>query len=82
MTSVLAQTRVLVTHGVHWLPRVDKIVVLKDGAISEMGSYEELMSHNAAFAQFLKQHLLQDDAASEDSDPERKFTIRSHLVLV
>ena len=31
------QTRVLVIHGVHWLPMVDTTVVMVDGKISEYG---------------------------------------------
>ena len=65
------QTRLLVTHGVHWLPMVDSILVLKDGVISEQGSYEELLSQNGLFAEFLQQYLQQDDADS-DEDPESK----------
>jgi len=72
MTLSSTQTRILVTHGVHWLPSVSNIVVLINGTVSEMGSYDELMSHNAAFAQFLKQHLLQENGESSDSDPECK----------
>lgn len=45
------------THGIHWLPLVDRIIVMKDGTISESGTYEELLSHNGAFAQFLTQYL-------------------------
>ncbi|XP_059174330.1 multidrug resistance-associated protein 1-like [Physella acuta] len=51
------KTRILVTHGIHWLPMVDHIIVMKDGTISESGTYEELLSHNGAFAQFLTQYL-------------------------
>ncbi|KAK7480989.1 hypothetical protein BaRGS_00027804 [Batillaria attramentaria] len=40
------KTRVLVTHGVHWLPMVDEIVVLMDGRISEVGSYTKLIEHD------------------------------------
>ena len=47
----------LVTHGVGFLPYVDTIVVLADGQISEMGSYRQLLSHDGAFAQFLKNYL-------------------------
>ncbi|XP_012944065.1 multidrug resistance-associated protein 1 [Aplysia californica] len=65
------KTRILVTHGVHWLPQVDRIVVLTDGRISEIGSYEELMSHDGAFAQFLRMYLATEESDDEDEkDPE------------
>nr|KAG5700435.1 hypothetical protein BaRGS_010348 [Batillaria attramentaria] len=65
------KTRVLVTHGVHWLPMVDVIVVMTDGRISEMGSYDQLLSHDGDFAQFLKTYLTQnDDDDEEEEDPE------------
>lgn len=63
----------LVTHGVHWLPMVDTIVVIVDGKISELGSYEELMSHDGTFAQFLKTYLNQEEEVEED-DEESKIT--------
>ena len=59
----------LVTHGVQWLPMVDTIVVMTDGRISEMGSYDELLSHDGDFAQFLKTYLQQADD-DDDEDPE------------
>ncbi|KAL4216369.1 hypothetical protein ACF0H5_024096 [Mactra antiquata] len=74
------KTRILVTHGVHWLPMVDRIIVLSDGVISEIGSYEELISHDGPFAQFLNQYLQQDD--EDDDDPEiqeLKDTLRSKI---
>jgi ATP-binding cassette subfamily C (CFTR/MRP) protein 1 len=37
------KTRVLVTHGVAYLPQVDNIFVMKDGEISETGNYQELL---------------------------------------
>ena len=59
------------THGVQWLPNVDKIVVLVNGEISEMGSYEELLSHDGPFAQFLKTYLTQEDSDSgQESDED------------
>ena len=60
------------THGVHWLPMVDTIVVMVDGKISEYGSYDDLLSHDGAFAQFLKVYLTQEDADEDDDDPEGK----------
>ncbi|XP_022092710.1 multidrug resistance-associated protein 1-like [Acanthaster planci] len=50
------KTRVLVTHGVGFLPRVDHIIVLVDGEITEAGSYAELLSRNQAFAEFLRNY--------------------------
>ncbi|KAL5019777.1 hypothetical protein ScPMuIL_002669 [Solemya velum] len=64
------KTRVLVTHGIHWLPMVDMVVVMEDGRISETGTYEELLSHDGPFAQFLKTYLTQDNDDEEDDDPE------------
>ncbi|KAF4093148.1 hypothetical protein AMELA_G00028850 [Ameiurus melas] len=49
-------TRVLVTHGLSFLPQVDLILVMEDGQIREAGSYTELLDRNAAFAEFLRSH--------------------------
>jgi ATP-binding cassette subfamily C (CFTR/MRP) protein 1 len=38
------KTRVLVTHGIAYLPQVDNIIVMKDGEISEIGTYKELLA--------------------------------------
>lgn len=51
---------------------VDTIIVLKDGMISEMGSYQELLSHSGSFAQFLQEYLIQVES-SDEGDPESKF---------
>ena len=61
-----AQTRLLVTHGITYLPQVDQIIVLKDGEISEVGSYKELLTQKGAFAEFLLQHL--DEGADDAHD--------------
>ncbi|PVD26852.1 hypothetical protein C0Q70_12000 [Pomacea canaliculata] len=67
------KTRILVTHGVHWLPMVDEIIVMQDGKISERGSYEALLSHNGPFAQFLKTFLTEvaeESTDDGDNDPQ------------
>lgn len=51
--SLSAQTRILVTHGVSFLPYVDEIVVLVDGVVSEVGSYKSLRASKGAFSEFL-----------------------------
>uniref|UniRef100_A0A8C3CER0 ABC-type glutathione-S-conjugate transporter n=1 Tax=Cairina moschata TaxID=8855 RepID=A0A8C3CER0_CAIMO len=59
------KTRILVTHGIGFLPQVDHIIVLVDGKISEMGSYQDLLKQNKAFAEFLRNYAL-DEGIKED----------------
>ncbi|XP_017881737.1 multidrug resistance-associated protein 1 isoform X2 [Ceratina calcarata] len=51
------KTRLLVTHGITYLPEVDNIIVLKDGEITEVGTYKQLLEKRGAFSEFLVQHL-------------------------
>lgn len=72
------------THGIHWLPMVDTVVVLVDGRISEIGSYEELLSHEGAFAQFLNSYFTEevkdeDEEEELENDPEGQRSIRCFL---
>ncbi|XP_051488594.1 multidrug resistance-associated protein 1 isoform X2 [Apus apus] len=57
------KTRVLVTHTINILPQVDNIVFLVDGTISEIGSYQELLQRNGAFAEFLHSHITAEEKA-------------------
>ncbi|KAM9715834.1 ATP-binding cassette sub-family C member 3 isoform 1-T1 [Menidia menidia] len=59
------KTRILVTHGISFLPQVDNIVVMVDGRVSEMGSYQELLTQNGAFAEFLRNYALEDITEEE-----------------
>ncbi|GFO06113.1 canalicular multispecific organic anion transporter 1 [Plakobranchus ocellatus] len=63
------KTRILVTHGIHWLPMVDHIIVMSRGRISEEGTYEELISHEGAFASFLKE-FFRNEAEAEVEEVE------------
>uniref|UniRef100_A0A8D3D949 ABC-type glutathione-S-conjugate transporter n=1 Tax=Scophthalmus maximus TaxID=52904 RepID=A0A8D3D949_SCOMX len=47
------KTRILVTHGLSFLPYADEIVVLLDGEVSEVGSYQSLRASRGAFSEFL-----------------------------
>lgn len=57
------RSRLLVTHAVVYLPKVDEINVMVNGEITESGSYKELLAQRGAFADFLTQHLqeIEDD---------------------
>ncbi|KAG0022326.1 hypothetical protein BGZ80_000525 [Entomortierella chlamydospora] len=50
------KTRVLVTHGIHHLHEVDRVVLMKDGQIAEDGSYDELMGTKQTFYQLIKEY--------------------------
>ena len=71
---MLAQTRLLVTNSVAYLQQMDTIVVLKNGRISEMGTFQELLGHNAAFAEFVLSYL-NDPDTNDDIDPDCKCDI-------
>ncbi|XP_030646267.1 multidrug resistance-associated protein 1 isoform X2 [Chanos chanos] len=61
------RTRVLVTHGLSFLPQVDLILVMVDGEITEMGSYTELLGRQGAFADFLRTYANAEQEAEEES---------------
>ncbi|KAK4590989.1 hypothetical protein RGQ29_021258 [Quercus rubra] len=50
------KTVILVTHKVEFLSEVDKILVMKDGQITQSGSYEELLTAGTAFEQLVNAH--------------------------
>ncbi|XP_052614436.1 ATP-binding cassette sub-family C member 3 isoform X1 [Peromyscus californicus insignis] len=73
--GVLAgKTRVLVTHGISFLPQTDFIIVLADGQVSEMGHYSALLQHNGSFANFLRNYAPDEDQKDheglQDGDEE------------
>uniref|UniRef100_A0A1I8HGU7 ABC-type glutathione-S-conjugate transporter n=1 Tax=Macrostomum lignano TaxID=282301 RepID=A0A1I8HGU7_9PLAT len=75
--GVLAgKTRLFVTNAIQWLPFVDNILVLSQGTVSEHGTYEQLMSRNGPFAQFLKQYITQE--AEENEADEETGEIGEH----
>uniref|UniRef100_A0A3P9K0Y3 ATP-binding cassette, sub-family C (CFTR/MRP), member 2 n=1 Tax=Oryzias latipes TaxID=8090 RepID=A0A3P9K0Y3_ORYLA len=63
------KTRILVTHGVSFLPYVDEVVVLVDGKISEIGSYNSLRASKGAFSEFLDTYAKeQNNQTKSDKD--------------
>lgn len=54
MENIVFQTRILVTHNLTLLPHIDLIIVMEEGRISQMGTYQELISKRANFADLIK----------------------------
>lgn len=51
------KTRLFVTHRISLLKRVDHVIVMKDGRISEQGTYNELMQKGGDFSDLVIQFL-------------------------
>uniref|UniRef100_A0A8C9L6Y2 Multidrug resistance-associated protein 1 n=1 Tax=Pavo cristatus TaxID=9049 RepID=A0A8C9L6Y2_PAVCR len=66
------KTRVLVTHAVNYLPQMDTILVMTDGEISEMGSYQELLKQDGAFAEFLRTYANAEQSRESSGNPSGK----------
>ena len=64
---VTSQVRILVTHGLGFLPQCDRIVVMDDGKVTESGAYAELMDNNGAFAEFIRHYSTMEE--NEEGDP-------------
>ena len=62
------KTRVLVTNAVSFLPQMDYIIVMKDGHVSESGTYKDLLKMKGDFAEYLVEHLA--EATEEGSEDE------------
>eukprot|EP00102_Acyrthosiphon_pisum_P020987 XP_016658197.1 PREDICTED: multidrug resistance-associated protein 1 isoform X4 [Acyrthosiphon pisum] len=60
------KTRILVTHSITYLREVDLIVVMKDGQVSESGTYKELLDKKGDFADFLILHMQEQNEYKVD----------------
>uniref|UniRef100_A0A673JV88 ABC-type glutathione-S-conjugate transporter n=1 Tax=Sinocyclocheilus rhinocerous TaxID=307959 RepID=A0A673JV88_9TELE len=73
------KTRILVTHGLSFLPQADLILVMEDGEITEMGSYAELLSRKNTFADFVKAFSPSFENENANDVEEHIFTFLSIL---
>lgn len=75
------KTRILVTHALDTLPRVDRVVVMEKGVIAFNGTFEELKA-NSDFAKILKDldlfHMKNEEGA--DSTQESSEEIKEEYV--
>ncbi|XP_074501872.1 ATP-binding cassette sub-family C member 2 [Sebastes fasciatus] len=74
------KTRILVTHGVSFLPYVDEIVVLVDGVISEVGSYKSLRASKGAFSEFLDTYAKEQRNRTLSESDHRQDTADVELI--
>lgn len=62
------------THGINYLPQCDQIVVMTGGTISEVGSYNELIDADGAFAEFIRVYSGAGDDDEDDVPSEFHYS--------
>lgn len=67
MNNPGGQTKILVTHALHFLPQVDYIYTIADGQIKERGTYDELIANDGVFSRFIKEFGSKEEE-KEDAD--------------
>ncbi|XP_068628826.1 ATP-binding cassette subfamily C member 4-like [Battus philenor] len=76
-------TRILVTHQIHFLKAADFIIVLSEGGIENMGTFDELVSSGKEFAMMLaslqegKEKDNENNTAGKVDEKERPMTMRT-----
>lgn len=62
------KTRVLVTNQLHFLPYVDKILLIHDGVIKEEGTFDELSNNGELFKKLMENAGKMEEQAEEKQD--------------
>lgn len=62
------KARVLVTHGISYLPRTDEIVMLREGQIALSGTYSDLMSQKSELYALITEFGNQQNNKSSDEE--------------
>ena len=69
-------------HGIGFLPQCDVIVVMADGQITEVGSYNELIENDGAFAQFLQNYRSTETNKDENGTTlQADFSVLPSIML-
>ncbi|XP_019224929.1 PREDICTED: ABC transporter C family member 12-like isoform X1 [Nicotiana attenuata] len=63
------KTRVLVTNQLHFLPQVDRIILVSEGMVKEDGSFEDLSKNSALFRKLMENSGKMESYGVETDDP-------------
>ncbi|OZJ01918.1 hypothetical protein BZG36_05007 [Bifiguratus adelaidae] len=84
--ALSSKTRVLVTHQLHVLPKVDYIIVMKDGSIAEEGTFAELMASGKEFSVLMNEYggidHADDEVTKNDEDIEEEAETKKEVLKV
>ncbi|KAJ4703004.1 ABC transporter C family member 2-like [Melia azedarach] len=62
------KTRILVTNQLHFLPQVDRIILVSEGTIKEEGTFEELCKHGRLFQELIENAGKMQEEQEEQND--------------
>ncbi|KAH9068493.1 ABC transporter [Lactarius deliciosus] len=65
LDSSSGATRILVTHALHFLPKVDHIYFMADGRITEHGTFDKMMANGDDFARTFDEFVTKDRTESK-----------------
>ncbi|KAI0303610.1 ABC transporter [Multifurca ochricompacta] len=65
LNSTSSATRILITHALHFLPKVDYIYFMVDGRIAERGTFDEMMENHGEFARNFDSFVTKDQTVSK-----------------
>ncbi|XP_039167060.1 ABC transporter C family member 12 [Eucalyptus grandis] len=71
MEELRGKTRILVTNQLHFLPQVDRIILVHEGMVKEEGTFEELSRSKVLF-QTLKENAGKMEEQMEDDEEEEE----------
>ena len=71
------KARILVTHGIQYLSKCDKIMLLKDGKVGEVGNYKELMEKKSLLWNLIKEFGKHEEEEKESAEVASQPTAES-----
>ena len=78
--ALSGKTVVLVTHQLHLLPEVDRVIVLDQGLVVEDGKFTDLMSENGHLSSLMKSYRAHDAKNEDESKPVKKYPSQEAIV--
>ena len=67
------------TNSLTHLSKLDLIVTMRQGKISEVGTYDELISSEGAFADFVKMYLEEMDDDDDSDEAGKRWRIFKYV---
>ena len=75
------KTRVFVTNSLSFLPEVDEIIMLDNGEILEMGTYDTLIENESYFSKFIEKYYTLTGQEEEVKKPDQE-DLKSVIVRI